>query len=58
MDAPDDARPCFARRPVVVLRRLHLELGLRYFGFGLFALGVVAALGIAPTNLGPFGTEP
>src|SRR5262249_22869157 len=32
----DDARPCFARRPVALLRRLRMELGLRYFGFGLF----------------------
>jgi hypothetical protein len=28
--------PCFARRPLIVLRRLRLELGSRCFGFGLF----------------------
>jgi len=31
-----DAGPCFARRPVALLHRRSLVLGLRYFGFGLF----------------------
>ena len=31
-----DARPCFASRPVIHLHRRRLDLGLRYFGFGLF----------------------
>src|SRR6516164_10284922 len=43
----DDARPCFARRPVALLRRLRLDFGSPCFWFGLFALGVAAALEIA-----------
>src|SRR5262245_5735882 len=31
-----DARPCFARRPVAALRRRRLDFGSPYFGFGLF----------------------
>ena len=38
---PDDARPCFARRPVALLRRLRLELGYVILGSVFFALGVV-----------------
>src|SRR5262249_1760634 len=38
--------------PVAVLRRLRLELGSRYFGFGLFVLGVVAVFGIAERRWG------
>src|SRR5215475_8330585 len=32
----DDARPCFARRPVALLRRLRLDFGSPCFWFGLF----------------------
>ena len=31
-----DARCCFARRPIALLRRLRLKLWSLYFGFGLF----------------------
>ena len=31
-----DARPCFDRRPVALLRRLRVDFGVRYLGFGLF----------------------
>jgi len=30
-----NAPPCFARRPLALLRRLRLDFGLRYFGFAL-----------------------
>jgi hypothetical protein len=32
----DDARPCFARRPVALLRRHRLDFGSPCFWFGLF----------------------
>jgi hypothetical protein len=45
-----DARPCFASRPVIHLHRRRLDLGLRYFGFGLFCARGVAAIGLAENH--------
>jgi hypothetical protein len=45
-----DARPCFASRPVIHLHRRRLDLGYVILGSVFFALGGVAAIGLAENH--------